>query len=38
MSLGERANLIVPPDMAYGKRGYPGVYPFKQFEINRTYK
>ena len=28
MSLGERAKLIVTPDMAYGKRGYPGVYPF----------
>ncbi|KAL3868891.1 hypothetical protein ACJMK2_041647 [Sinanodonta woodiana] len=28
MSLGQRVRLICPPEVAYGKRGYPGVYPF----------
>ncbi|KAK3599861.1 hypothetical protein CHS0354_022433 [Potamilus streckersoni] len=27
MSLGQRVRLICPPEVAYGKRGYPGVYP-----------
>ena len=27
MSVGQRAKLTCSPDYAYGKRGYPGVYP-----------
>ena len=27
MSKGQRANLICPPDYAYGPKGYPGVIP-----------
>ncbi|XP_060580788.1 peptidyl-prolyl cis-trans isomerase FKBP1A-like [Ruditapes philippinarum] len=28
MSIGQQIKLTCPPDYAYGKRGYPGVYPF----------
>ncbi|KAL4236031.1 Peptidyl-prolyl cis-trans isomerase fkbp1a [Mactra antiquata] len=29
MSIGQRVTLTCPPEYAYGKRGYPGVYPFE---------
>lgn len=27
LSIGERAKIVIPPDMAYGERGFPGLIP-----------
>ena len=27
LSIGERAKIILPPEMAYGERGFPGLIP-----------
>lgn len=27
LSIGERAKIMIPPDMAYGERGFPGLIP-----------
>lgn len=35
MSVGERAEIEIPPEYAYGTEGYPPVYPFKQAFDNR---
>ena len=37
MSLGQRAKLICTPDYAYGRKGYPGVYPFERKFIFLIY-
>ena len=33
MCVGERARLTCPPEVAYGARGHPGVYPLTQILI-----
>ena len=27
LSIGERAKLTIPPDLAYGRKGFPGLIP-----------
>jgi FKBP-type peptidyl-prolyl cis-trans isomerase len=28
LSIGEKAKINIPSEMAYGKKGFPGLYPF----------
>ncbi|XP_052775017.1 peptidyl-prolyl cis-trans isomerase FKBP1A-like [Mya arenaria] len=36
MSIGQKIKLTCPPEFAYGKRGFPGVYPLQNLIYFKT--
>jgi len=36
MSIGQQIKLTCPPEYAYGKRGFPGVYPLHKSLLSRS--